>query len=214
LTANCTGGDAVDSWTWSGPTSTSSGNTATASITTQSAFGVTATNGGGSGTGSLTVSVSGGGGGGGGGPVSCSGYLSTKVLTMNWPNWFSNQALSMGPLDAGVVVFTTGATTSSSPTAAGQFYATAAPDANPSTTHDFSLSTVPCDFGGPATLKSLTGAGTAKIGFVIGQPTARGINLQPNTTYYVNIRNSSDGFSCIASGGSCNVNPINLQKPN
>ncbi len=213
LTANCTGGDAVDSWTWSGPTSISTGNTATASITTSSAFGVTATNGGGSGTASLAVSVS--GGGGGGGPIACAGYLSTKVMTMNWPNWLANQNASMGPVDATVLVFTTGSTISSSPSASGQFYATPAPNANASTTHDFTLSTVPCDFGGLATsLKTLTSTGTAKIGFVIGQPTSKAINLQPNSTYYVNIRNSNDSYSCTVSNGSCDVNPVSLYKPN
>ncbi|MGH7487555.1 MAG: hypothetical protein ACREMY_18420, partial [bacterium] len=65
LTAQCAGGDPVDTWVWNGPITTSSGNTATAALTVSSTFGVTATNGApGSGSASVTVNVSGSGGGG------------------------------------------------------------------------------------------------------------------------------------------------------
>jgi hypothetical protein len=209
LTASCNGGDPVDAWTWSGPTSSSTGNTATASITQASAFGVTATNGGGSGTASLTVNV---GSGGGGGTIACSGFLTTNVVTMNWPNWTPNNVAPMGPLDATVLKFTTGATTSRDNRTVGQFTATNSPTANPSTKHDYTLSTASCDFGGnPTTLKSQLNAGTSQLAFTIGQPSSP-VNLLPNTTYYVNIRNS-DLQGCASNGGSCDVNPLSLYKP-
>jgi hypothetical protein len=204
LTANCTGGDGVDSWTWTGPTSSSTGNTATASITAASSFGVTATNGGGNGTASLTVNV----GGGGGGPISCSGYLNTNVITMNWGSWATNLNAPMGPLDVTVVKFTTGSIATT-----GRLVASDSPNANPSTKHDYVLSATPCDFGDTGTaIKTQLGAGSGAVGFSIGG--SRAPTLSTNSTYYINIRNSSAlNGGCSGSGSSCDLNPLSMYSP-
>jgi hypothetical protein len=186
LTAQCAGGDAVDSWNWAGATFTSqSGNVASATITTGTTFTVQPTNGGGSANGSVTVNV----GGGGGGAISCSGFLNTDVTTLNWGSWTANNVLTMGPLDATVVKFTTGP--SLTPTI-GHYVATAGPNSNASSRHDFTLSATPCDFG-PG-LKRQGNAGSSTIGWAQSDPT-RSPNLLPNTTYYVNIRNTA-GSTC------------------
>ena len=204
LTAQCSGGDPVDTWTWGGATfTTQSGNTATATISASTTFTIQATNGGGTGNGSVLVNV--GGGGGGGGSISCSGYLNTNVFTINWP-WTVNNQLAMGPLDATVVKFTTGPSTAAT---TGHFTATDSPAANASTKHDYTLSATACDFG-PG-LKRQVGTGTAQIGFAINDP-SRSPNLLPNTTYYVNIRNS-DVQGCATNGGSCDVFPFSMYSP-
>jgi hypothetical protein len=197
LTASCTGGDGVDSWTWSGPTSSSTGNSATASITATSAFGVTATNGGGSGSASLTVSVS--GGGGGGGTISCSGFLNTNVITMNMP-FDQNKTLTMGPLDIGVVKFTPTATGSGSIglSTAGN---------NAATTHDFTLSDTPCDFSNGR--KTYNAAGSATFRANVTSSGGTGLTLKAGTTYYINVRNNVLS-GCTTNGGTCDLFPINL----
>lgn len=205
LTAQCAGGDPVDTWTWSNATyTTMTGNTATATIASTTVFKVNASNGGGNANAQVSVSVA-----GGGGTLQCSGYLNTNVITMNWPNWISNQTLNMGSLDAGIVKFTTGASISGNVNAVGKLTAGSA-SGSATTKHDVTLSDTPCDFG-PG-LKRQVAAGTANIYFVIGQPGASVVNLQPNTTYYFNIRNN-DTEGCVANGTTCDLFPVNLSKP-
>ncbi len=198
LLAQCSGGDSVDSWNWAGATyTTTSGNTASATIAATTTFTVSPTNGGGSSTGSITVTV---GNGGGGGTISCSGFLNTTNLTMNWGSWVSNAHAAMGPLDAVVLKFTTGPTPS---TGSGLLYATALVN----TRHDVTLSASPCDFG-PG-LTSQVNGGTLRLGFSFGgSPPA----LQPNSTYYFNFKNSADA-ACVTGGISCDIGVISLQKP-
>jgi hypothetical protein len=149
----------------------------------------------------VTWSAAGGGGGGGGGPISCSGYLNTNVYTAAWPSTI-NGSVPMGPLDAGVVKFTTGSGTGN-----GQISMTNAPNASVTTTHDYVLSATPCDFTG---LKKFVGAGAPTIRFNISG--SLGVNLLPNTTYYINIRNN-DTTGCAVNGGSCDIWPVNLTGP-
>jgi hypothetical protein len=175
------------------------------SVTATTTFTATASNAGGSVTKSASVTVA--TGGGGGGPISCSGYLNTNVITMNWGAWATNLNAPMGPLDVTVVKFTTGpiATT-------GRLTASNSPNANPSTTHDFVLSATPCDFGDISTpIKTQLGAGSAALGFSIAG--SRAPTLSANSTYYINIRNSAGGFGCAASGSSCDLNPLSMYSP-
>jgi hypothetical protein len=193
LTANCTGGDPVDTWNWSG-TSSSTGNTGTASITASTAFSVTATNGGGNGTASLTVNV---GGGGGGGPISCSGFLNTNVLVLGMPI-DSNRTLNMGVLDAGVVQFTPSAGNTT-----GQIILSTAGN-NAATHHDFVLSSQPCDFVG---IKAFVNAGAPTIRFTISPTGGSGTNLKAGQTYYINVRNNVDS-GCATTNDTCNLYPV------
>ena len=198
LTAQCSGGDAVDSWNWGGATFTStSGNTASAAITTSTTFTVSPTNGGGSSTGSITVTV----GGGGGGSISCSGFLSTTNLTMNWGSWVSNANAKMGPLDATVLKFTTGPTASAG---TALLYATSLVHSN----HDVTLSASPCDFG--TGLTSQFNGGTQRLGFSVGGTSAP--ILQPNSTYYFNFKNSASAV-CLGGTITCDIGVLSLQKP-
>ncbi|MGH8713551.1 MAG: hypothetical protein ACREYB_06060 [Casimicrobiaceae bacterium] len=198
LTAQCSGGDSVDTWTWSGPVTTSSGNTATAAISVSSTFGVTATNGGGNGSASLTVSVS---GNGGGGAISCAGFLNTNVVTATWPNWpnpTGGLKMPMGPLDALVVKFTTGPTGSSQTGKLILFSGSGQDSA-----HDAMVSTTPCDF----TTNVLNSQK-----FTIGTRISGSIPvLTLNTTYYINIKNSA-GAVCINGTFPCDLF-MNLVKP-
>ena len=197
LTAVCANGGQVDTWTWSIPGG--SGNTWSANVTQTTTVSVTATNGGGSGTASLAVNVS----GGGGGAISCSGFLNTNVLVMNWPNWVSNQKIPMGLLDAGVLKFTTGSTTGT-----GTLYETSG-SGNPAA-HDATLSATPCDFG-PG-LAQTTNTTSNRFALQIGGTPGGVPVLQPNSTYYVNFRNSA-GTPCGGAGIACDVGTVNLTPP-
>jgi hypothetical protein len=87
---------------------------------------------------------------------------------------------------------------------------TNAPSASTTTTHDYALSTTPCDFTG---LKKFVANGAPTFRFSIPNGRAGYTGLQPNTTYYINIRNN-DATGCMANGGTCDIYPINLQGPN
>jgi hypothetical protein len=82
-----------------------------------------------------------------------------------------------------------------------------APSAKATTTHYYVLSTQPCDFTG---VKRYLGSGGPTFRFSV--TSGPNILLQPNTTYYINIRNN-DVSGCVANGGSCDIYPINLQGP-
>ena len=201
LTAQCSGG-AVDTWNWTNATyTTTSGNTASATIASTATFKVTATNGGGSSNAQVTVNVA---TGGGGGPISCSGYLGTSVLTLTWP-FTGNARLAMGPLDAGVVVFTTGSNTGTG----GITLSTAGNNA--ATHHDYTLSDTACDFG--TGRKQLVDTGAPQFGFKITAAGGSGQTLKTNTTYYINVRNTDGPSGCALQGLTCDLYPINLQGP-
>ena len=195
LTAQCAAGDPVDTWNWGGATfTTQSGNQASATITAGTTFTVQPTNGGGSANAQVTVSV-----GGGGGTISCSGFLNTNVLTVNWP-FDPNRTLSMGPLDAGVVKVVTGATATS-----GSIGLSTAGN-NAATTHDFTFSDTPCDFG-PGR-KAFTGAGSATFRANVTTTGGNGMTLKTGSTYYINVRNNAVS-GCTATGGTCDLFPVN-----
>ena len=201
FTAQCTGGGAVASWNWSGATyTTTSGNTASATIGATTTFTVGAQNAGGTTSASVTVNVA----TGGGGPISCSGYLGTSVLTATWPQTF-NARLSMGPLDAGVVAFTTG-----SNTGIGSITLSTAGN-NAATHHDFTLSDTPCDFG-PGR-RQFVDTGAPQFGFRITATGGSGQTLKTNTTYYINVRNTDGPSGCALQGLTCDLYPINLSGP-
>src|SRR6185295_1117020 len=151
-------------------------------VTATTTFTATASNAGGSSTKTATVTVA---TGGGGGPISCAGYLNTNVYTAIWPIT-QNGTVPMGPLDAAVVKFTTGSAIGN-----GQISMSTAGN-NAGTTHDYALSSQPCDFTG---LKKFTGSGAPTFRFNISG--TLGTDLLPNTTYYINIRNN-DVSGCVA----------------
>jgi hypothetical protein len=198
LSMDCSGGSGLG-YVWTGGfaeganTQSVSGN-----VTATTTFTATASNGGGSVTKTATVTVA---TGGGGGPISCSGYLNTNVYTATWP-FNANGRLLMGPLDAGVVKFTTGSGT-------GNGSISMATDSSATTTHDYALSQTPCDFTG---IKQFPGRSTFSMGFSVSTGNSN-LKLLPNTTYYLNIRNN-DVSGCVAQGTTCNLYPINLQGPN
>jgi hypothetical protein len=201
LTAQCSGGDGVDSWDWGGATfTTTSGNTASATIAATTTFTVSPTNGGGSSTGQATVSV--GGGGGGGGTIACSGFLNTATVTMNWGGWISNANAKMGTLDAVVLKFTTGPTPSNG---TAIMYATSLFGS----AHDVTLSASSCDFG-PGLASAVNGK-TQKLGFSVGGTSTP--VLQPNSTYYFNFKNSANATCDGSLANSCDIGVLSLQKP-
>jgi len=198
LSMDCSTGSGLNySWT-GGFAAGANTQQVSGSVTTTTTFSATASNGGGSANKSATVTVA---TSGGGGPISCSGYLNTNVFTATWPAT-QNGTVPMGPLDAAVVKFTTGSGTGN-----GQISMSTAGN-NAGTTHDYALSATPCDFTG---LKKFTGSGAPTFRFNVSG--SLGVNLLPNTTYYINIRNN-DTTGCVANGSTCDIYPINLQGPN
>jgi hypothetical protein len=201
LTAQCASGGPVDTWIWSNATyTTTSGNTASATISATTTFKVAATNAGGTANPSVSVAV----GGGGGGPISCSGFLGTRVLTLTWPQNF-NGTLGMGVLDASVLVFTTGNNTGS-----GSISITTAGN-NAATHHDYTLSDTACDFG--AGRKQFVSSSAPTFRFNVTTSGGTGTTLKTNTTYYINVKNSEDGTGCQSQGLTCDLYPVNLQGP-
>jgi hypothetical protein len=81
---------------------------------------------------------------------------------------------------------------------------------NAGTTHDYTLSTQPCDFG--TGLKQLVGSGAPTFRLSVSATPGNYPNLLPNTTYYVNVRNN-DTTGCASTGGFCSLFPINLNGP-
>lgn len=203
LSMDCSQGSGL-AYSWTGGfaaganTQSVSGN-----LTATTTFSATASNAGGSVTKSTSVTVA--TGGGGGGPISCSGYLNTNVFTATWP-LTQNGTVPMGTLDAGVVKFTTGSATGS-----GQIQLSTSGN-NAFTTHDYTLSSQPCDFG-PG-IKRLVGAGAPLFRFNVSTTPGSGATLLTNTTYYINIR-QNDTSGCVATNDpiGCSVFPVNLNGP-
>ncbi|MEP6997965.1 MAG: hypothetical protein ABI900_09960 [Betaproteobacteria bacterium] len=199
LSMDCSAGSGL-SYAWTGGFAAgASTQQVSGTLAATTTFTATASNSSGTVTKTSTVTVA-----TGGGAISCSGYLNTNVITMNWGSWLPNQIAPMGPLDATVVKFTTGSVVTT-----GRFTATNSPAANASTKHDYTLSATACDFG--KGLKQQADAGTSAIGFTINDPT-RTPTLAPNSTYYINIRNSGTQ-GCAINGGSCDLNPVSMYSP-
>lgn len=198
LSMDCSQGSGL-SYSWTGGfaaganTQSVSGN-----ITATTTFTATASNAGGSVTKSASVSVA-----TGGGPISCAGYLNTSVLNASWP-MTQNGSMPMGPLDAGVVKFTTGSVTGQ-----GSITLSTAGN-NAATTHDYTLSASSCDFG--AGIKRLVGAGAPTFRFTVSTTPGTGSTLLTNTTYYINVRNN-DTTGCVSTNSTCDIFPVNLTGP-
>ncbi|MEO8566731.1 MAG: hypothetical protein ABI541_10140, partial [Betaproteobacteria bacterium] len=169
-------------------------------VSATTTFTATASNGGGSVSKSATVTVA---TGGGGGPIACSGFLTTNVFTATWP--FTNGGtLPMGPTDAGVVKFTTGSVTGN-----GQI-SMSSPQQTASTTHDYTLSTQPCDFVG---IKQWLRAGAITMRFSVSNTPGSYPNLLPNTTYYINVRQNDTTDCATKIPSACGLDPVNLTGP-
>jgi hypothetical protein len=202
LTASCTAGTGL-SWAWSGNSCFANGNTGAQQIGNVSASQTckaTATNSAGSQLVSVALTV-GGGGGGGGGNISCPGYAATHVINATWGTsqlYYTSNAGSFGPNDIVVVRFTTSAITS----AAGKGYVQAVEYQSPTSGRTAALSDTPCSLVGLPKV----GGGTSAFGpgdpgpwayfTLVASKTGYPI-LQPSTTYYLNIINSS-GATCSA----------------
>jgi hypothetical protein len=208
LTAQCAGGGAVATWTWGGATyTTQSGSTATATIGSTTTFTATAANAGGSSVASTTVQV--GSSGGGTWPVQCSGFTSTASFDSPWGSWITGKygSFSGGGVpgqQAVVIRFTTGGATGNQ---VGSFVAS---NGNFIALHDATLSTQPCDFSatGQGSVLKAKSAQQMSISFTIGG--SGGLALQPNSTYYINLR-LSGAAGCA--GTDCDYGVMNLLKP-
>ena len=195
LSMDCSTGSGL-SYLWTGGfAATATTQQVSGSIAATTTFTATASNSAGSVQKSATVTVA---TGGGGGSTQCSGFLNTNdKVTMMWPNWTSNTMIAMGPLDAAVITFTTGPVGTKS----GSF--TLYSGSGAISNHDVFVSATPCDFQTNL---------LPYLRFTVGTPGSPTIpELQANSTYYINIRNSADAV-CLSGAASCNLF-INSQKP-
>ena len=228
LTANCSGGVAALSYTWSlqsgagCPTPTPKANPAQADVAAPGGstalacqYKVQATDGATNASANKTINYStgGGGGGGGGGPISCSNVNgATHVIDATWTSagtYLSANFGGFGPNDAIVVRFTTSIITSA--TAKG--YIRAVEYSDPIAPRTGTLSSQPCDFTGGVPVTNGGGLGSAFANdtapwlyFTLNYPRTGFAMLQPSTTYYFNMINTP------CPSGSCNVQ-IYFQKP-
>ena len=202
LSMDCSTGSGL-SYSWTGGfAANATTQQVSGSVTATTTFTATASNAGGSVTKSASVTVA---TGGGGGPISCAGYLNTNVYTASWP-FTANGTVTMGMLDAGVVKFTTGSVTGNGNISLSTM------GNNAATTHDFTLSTQPCDFG--TGIKRYPGAGAITFRMTVSSTPGAYPNLLPNTTYYINVRNNdTSGCSVTNDLQGCSIYPINLQGP-
>lgn len=126
--------------------------------------------------------------------ISCAGFANTVVLDIDWANPRRTFTGDIGPSDAVVVRFKTGAApTNPYSSITGAEYG--AP-ANPRLAV---LSTTPCDFGQPPALGwSATSSGTGvSLRFTVGpNPVGFYPALLPNTVYYANVKTSGCVSTC------------------
>jgi hypothetical protein len=215
LTASCSG--SPSSYQWSGGNCTGAGQSCQAQATAagQVNYYVTATNGAGSGQANTTVAWSDQPPpGGSGGPIAaCAGFTNTKVIDATFPangsgsnryyytsssNVFNNATSGFGANDAVVVRFTTPATDAYMNLS---MYETGAGTTGQPSYRTITLSRQACDFQVPRSANALYAVNST--GFSVNISVATGTqryNLQPNTTYYVNVNNyvGSD-LACMAS---------------
>jgi hypothetical protein len=204
VTGSCSG-IAATSWQWNygGQIATTNGNLVSYSRNVVPPATITATPYNGSNAGSpltFTASAAATGGGGGGGVSACSGFTNTRVLTVDWNNpgrLFTSSAGGFGANDVVIVQFTTGANPSPSNNLPKFVMAeyVSAPSGRVAV-----LSTQACDFG-TALGGGVNGSTTVTMPFSVG-PNNTGFYpaLSPNTTYYVNVKNSP-GATCTVTGG-------------
>lgn len=186
-------GQTATSWNDSIPATTSASNVSYSYVVTGANGTATATVvqlGTGSGTGT-------GGGTGGGTATSCSGFSNTWSTPMAWGAIGSGNAeantKNFSGNDIVVASFTTPAVTSAGSIGAIQ----AAEFSSTAISRTASLSLTPCSFdnnlapGGMFGSKTLVSGNTVTVSFVIGGSSVYYPVLQPNTTYYFNIKNTT-----------------------
>ncbi|MDQ6621142.1 MAG: hypothetical protein M3Z31_15845 [Pseudomonadota bacterium] len=212
VSVSCGGGSAPTNFSWSGGFMQGSGQSAgggTASGTTT--FSVVASNSAGAApaaSGTFTAQSNGNGGGNSGGGIACTGYQ-TAVLPASWPTSgvttrsLSNSVTTFGDKVALVVKFTTG----SKP---GFGRITGAEWGSSPTPKTAVLSASPCDFGQQASLYALQTGVTVSINFSVGPNSWGYPALDPNTTYYLNVKNEVDGAATC--NGACDIF-IDLKSP-
>jgi FG-GAP-like repeat len=209
LTMTCGGGATPLSYTWiGGQAQGMHGQQVSVSVAATTTFSAVAANAGGIASASVTVSVA--------NVVapSCSGFANTRVLDMNWSNPQEVVTTSVGgagPNDAIVVRFTTGPETGQG-SLPNQFGDIAGAEwQSVASNRAGALSTIPCDFDGGLSAGAVTSGTVPAVFFSVG-PNGSGYfpGLEPNTTYYFNIR-QTPGSDCTASG-TCDMF-FELHKP-
>ncbi|MEP7206593.1 MAG: hypothetical protein ABI920_06620 [Casimicrobiaceae bacterium] len=149
----------------------------------------------------VTVAVPTGGGGNSGGGISCApmgtvviplksvaGTISQSIASANFGS-FTNTSIA-------VVTFTTGANTGSGSVSFAEF-------ASGPVDRTASLSTSPCTFDTQA-ITTRYGTGNT-ITFQVGGTNSRKPVLQPNTTYYMNVKNINYYGNPTCFGSSCDI---------
>lgn len=205
LTINCTSGGAATSWSWNSAASSATTQTVgPITVNQTTTFTATASNAGGtSAPASAIVQI-------GGSTIACSGFASTLVEHMTWgsnvvaysspPGFTSNGAL--------VVQFTT--PSFSTPPTAGKANIGTVEFSGPPALRRGALSTTACDFtvgnGQAPPLSSVFNEIEPTLNFTVGYQKSGYFELQPNTTYYLNMYNP-DG---CAPDSNCDVK-ITLQ---
>lgn len=136
----------------------------------------------------------------------CDGYANTRVLDMSWANP-TRVSTAMGPNDAVVVQFTTGAgsSTSSGKVAAAEWGS--APSSRIGV-----LSDTPCDFGPQDSSRAASAGTSITVRFYVADTLVSSSYpvLLPKTTYYFNIRNAAS--PTCASNGVCDIF-VDFSKP-
>ena len=217
LTMNCTAGGQATSWAWTGG-GAQSATTQTVGpfvVNQTTTFTATASNvTGTSAPASATITI----GSGGGGAISCNGFPGgtlAVVMPYDDPNGgfatytYTDQDGGFPANGALVVQFTTPAI--ATPPTSGQGFIALAEYGGPTALRKGSLSATPCDFtGGIGGFGVFNGTGPT-IAFTVDF-TSKGsppIELQPNTTYYLNVENP---LGC-SPGPTCDVKVTLTKQP-
>ncbi|MEO5699107.1 MAG: hypothetical protein ABIS17_04955 [Casimicrobiaceae bacterium] len=149
----------------------------------------------------VTVAVPTGGGGNTGGGISCAPMGTVVIPLKGIPAstsasvWSANFG-SFSNTSIAVVTFTTGAASGSGSVSFAEF-------AGGPVDRTASLSTTPCTFD-TAALTTRYGTGQT-ISFQVGGSSSRRPVLQPNTTYYLNVRNQDYWGNLTCFGSSCDI---------
>ncbi len=224
LTMNCTSGGAATVYAWTGTGAAGQTTQSVGPITVNSTTTFTATASNATGTSapaSATVNIT---GSGGGGSVVCSGFPSTLSESVAWDGPGGVGATSLTTYNTGgfngngalVVQFKTPAITT--PPTRGVGSISLVEFSGPPTPRTGSLSTTPCDFGtgitGQAGLSStFAGNPEPKFYFTLGMSRPGYIQLQPSTTYYLNVDNFYNGTNECSPGPTCDVKVTLTKQP-
>jgi len=151
-----------------------------------------------------------------GGAISCPGFNNTYVLDLPWgaPGTAAPR-LSSKMSNNDIIV---GRFTTPNATLAGVYAAIKGGNwTGDQILRTASLSTNPCNFPYPNPLGKLAtttqGSPSPSVNYAVGGSSLYYAILQPNTTYYFNIKNEVNGVSTCAAGQNCDFF-IELQKPN